>query len=214
MSITMGGSASRAGPLAILRDTEPSPSSLCLAGAISCHYWWKIDRVIGQGVFLSRSFSCIRAGTALAAVAIVVGGCAVANNATSSQGEQAYQTGYGFSSAGTTTDLYTELFGPRKPAAAPATATAAAEPVQPVPASAPPQPATTATATRQTRPATASTAPRQVQPAPAPVEVARQPAAPQEPSEPDVPVAYGITANGPTTDLYTELFGPRRPNGQ
>jgi hypothetical protein len=59
---------------------------------------------------------------------------------------------------------------------------------------------------------------RQVQPAPvpspAPVAVAQQPPAPKAEAEPDVPTAYGITANGPTTDLFTELFGPRRRDGQ
>jgi hypothetical protein len=182
-----------------------SPGRLCLADAISCYYWWKIDRVIGQGVMLSRLLSCIRATIALAAIATVVAGCAVANNTASSQGEQPYQTGYGLSSAGTTTDLYTELFGARKPAAA--------EPIQPAPAPQPAQPTTTA-AGRPAKPSTVSAAPRQVQPAPVPVEVAQQPATPQAPPEPDVPVSYGITANGPTTDLYTELFGPKRPNGQ
>ena len=151
------------------------------------------------------------------------------NNATSSQGEQPYKTGYGFTSDGPTTDLYTELFGSRKTAAAPSTATAATQQMQPVTASTAPelaQPATmsastrqgeskTATAaTRQAQPAIASAATRPVQPAPAPVEVAQQPATPQPPAEPDVPVGYGITANGPTTDLYTALFGPRRRDGQ
>jgi hypothetical protein len=177
--------------------------------------------VIGQGVVLSRSLSCIRATTALAAVAIIVAGCAAANNATSSQGanqgEQPYKTGYGLSSDGPTTDLYTELFG-SKPAAAPATAIAVAQPAQPVTASTatqPVQPATASAATHQNKPAMASAATRQVQqPAPAPIEVAQQPATPPPPPEPDVPTAYGITANGPTTDLYTELFGPRRRDGQ
>jgi hypothetical protein len=100
---------------------------------------------------------------------------------------------YGISSEGTTTDLYTELFGPREPAPAPQTATAAAQPVQPV---------------------TATASPRQVEPSPAPVAVAQQQPSPQPEPEPDVPTAYGITANGPTTDLYTELFGPRRRDGQ
>jgi outer membrane biosynthesis protein TonB len=176
---------------------------------------------------LSRSWSCIRATTALAAVAIIVAGCAATNNAASSQGEQPYKTAYGLSSEGTTTDLYTELFGSRKPPAAPATATAAAQPVQPVTASTatqpvqpvtapaatqPAQPATTTAATRQNKPAMASAA-RQVQPAPVATEVAQQPAPPEAPPEPDVPTAYGITANGPTTDLYTALFGPRRRDG-
>jgi hypothetical protein len=182
-----------------------------------------VDRVIGQGVVLNRSLSCIRATTALAAVAIIVAGCAAANNTASSQGsgqaEQPYKTAYGLTSDGPTTDLYTELFGSSKTAAAPATAapqqgqpmtaSAATQPVQP--ATQPPQPATTTAATRQNKSAMAA---RQVQPAPAPVEVAQQPAPPQPPPEPDVPTAYGITANGPTTDLYTELFGPRRRDGQ
>ena len=187
-----------------------------------------MDRVIGQGVVLNRSLSCIRATTALAAVAIIVAGCAAANNTASSQGsgqaEQPYKTAYGLTSDGPTTDLYTELFGSSKTAAAPATATAATQPGQPVTAStatqpgqpvtasAAPQPATTNATTRQGKPASASA--RQAQPAPAPVEVAQQPAPPQPPPEPDVPTAYGITANGPTTDLYTELFGPRRRDGQ
>jgi hypothetical protein len=46
------------------------------------------------------------------------------------------------------------------------------------------------------------------------VQVAQQPAPPSPPPEPDVPTAYGITANGPTTDLYTAIFGPRRSDGQ
>jgi len=114
--------------------------------------------------------------TALAAAAIVVGGCAAANNATSNQGEPAHQAGYGLSSSGTTTSLYEEIFGSRQPAAAPAAATATAAAVPPPPAQAP--------------------------------------AAAQAPPEPNPPVAYGITAKGPTTDLYTELFGPKRSGGQ
>ncbi|MGA9092170.1 MAG: hypothetical protein WB420_24050 [Bradyrhizobium sp.] len=171
---------------------------------------------------MNRSLSCIRATTALAAVAIVVAGCAAANNATSSQGasqgEQPYRTGYGFSSDGPTTDLYTEMFGSSrsddKTAAQPATAAAATQPVQPVTVSTATQPTQPATATRQNKPAATSAAARQVQPAPAAVEVAQQPATPPPPPEPNVPVGYGISANGPTTDLYTELFGPRRHDGQ
>jgi len=34
------------------------------------------------------------------------------------------------------------------------------------------------------------------------------PAAP--PAEQATPTAYGISSNGPTTDLYTELFGKNR----
>jgi hypothetical protein len=166
---------------------------------------------------LSCSLSRIRVTAALAVVAIIVAGCAGANNAASNQGEQSYQTGYGLSSAGTTTSLYSELFGSGKPAEAPAAVTAAAEPVQPASGTAAPQtaqPANAVTASRGSRPAAASVVSRQVQPAPAPTEVAQQPAAPRTAPEPDVPVAFGLTANGPTTDLYTELFGPRRRDGQ
>jgi hypothetical protein len=169
--------------------------------------------------------------TALAAVAMAVAGCAAANNATSSQaqGEQPYKTMYGMSSDGPTTDLYTELFGPRQPAPAPATNVAAAQPVQTVtaePLAPPPQQGATIARAGQ-----ATTAPpppyrsnqaqtsatnRAPQPAYAPppappVQVAQQPApAPAPPPEPDVPTAYGITANGPTTDLYTMIFGSKR----
>jgi hypothetical protein len=159
---------------------------------------------------LNRSSHRFRVTISFAAVAIILGGCAAANNAASNEGEQRYRTAYGIPSEGMTTDLYTELFGSRKPAATPATATTAQElpataPTAPQPA----QPAITSASTPQGQPKTATAAARQAQPAP--VEVAQQP--PPEP-EPDIPVAYGITAKGPTTDLYTELFGPRRHDGQ
>jgi hypothetical protein len=174
-----------------------------------------------MGNVLNRALSYIQTATALAAVAIVVAGCAAANNATSSQGEQPYRTMYGMTSEGPTTDLYAEIFGPRQPPPAPATNVAAAQPVQSVTAqpTSPVQQSTTAarpgqttTATsRQTTAANRAPQPAYGQPAP-PVQAAQQPAPP--PPEPDVPAAYGMTANGPTTDLYTEIFGPRRSNGQ
>jgi hypothetical protein len=175
---------------------------------------------------LNRALSCIRIAVALAAVAIVAAGCAAANNTASSQasgqGEQPYKTAYGLSSAGTTTDVYTAIFGPDQPAPAPATTVASAQPAQPVTAQpiAPGQqstagvarPGQTATAPNRQYPnqTAANRAPQPVSVQPAPAQVAQQPAPPQPPPEPDVPTAYGITANGPTTDLYTEIFGPRR----
>jgi len=109
-----------------------------------------------------------------------------------------------------------------------ATTPAASPPVEPVVASTtiqPVQPATTpagkpkaqrATAsatTRQVQPTNSAVATQQVQPAPPPVTAqAVQP--PPAPAEADTPAAYGITSNGPTTDLYTTLFGPRRRDGQ
>ena len=184
---------------------------------------------------MNRALPCIRVAVALSAIAVAVCGCAAANNATSSQasaqGEQPYKTMYGLSSEGTTTDLYTEFFGPSQ-APAPATSVAAAQPVQSVATQsvtaqpiAPVQPGTAATHSGQTTAATSPSRTNQSQTAayrtqqppaaqPAPVQVAQQPAPPSPPPEPDVPTVYGITANGPTTDLYTALFGPRRNDGQ
>jgi hypothetical protein len=195
-----------------------------------------MGRVVGQGVVLNRSSRCIRVTAVLAVVAITIAGCAdsrmAATNATTGTGtpasteaaqkERPYKTAYGISSDGPTTDLYTELFGPSRrddrnaAATMPATASVTTQPIQPVTASAATQsvqPAAASAATRPVQPAMASAATRQVQPAPA-AEVRQPPTTPQPPPEPDVPTAYGITSNGPTTDLYTELFGPRRRDGQ
>jgi hypothetical protein len=190
------------------------------------------------GIVLNHSSRCIRIAVVLGAMAIMVAGCAdsrmgnaTSNTATGAQasGEAPYHTAYGITSDGPTTDLYTELFGSSRrddatvssspPPAQPMTASAPTQQVQPVTAAASPQQVqpTTASATNRQR-ATASAANRQVQPAPAPLattQVAQQPvAAPEPPPEPDTPAAYGITSNGPTTDVYTALFGPRRRDGQ
>ena len=189
-----------------------------------------LDRGTGLsvgGMVLKRSSRCTRITVVLAA-AITIAGCTdsrmAANDA--SPGAQPppepdTPAAYGITSNGPTTDLFTELFGSRQRdngnAAAPA---ATAQPAQPVTAAAPPQqvqPATASATNRQGQRTTASAANRQVQPAPAPLattQVAQQPAAPQPPPEPDTPTAYGISSNGPTTDLFTELFGPRRRDGQ
>jgi hypothetical protein len=179
---------------------------------------------------LNRSSRCIRITIGLAAVAITVAGCAdsrmAANNASSgaqASAEAPYHTAYGITSDGPTTDLYTEFFGsgPRDNgnAAVAATMPPATQQAQPVTGAAPPQqvqPATASATNRQVQRNTASAANRQVQPAPLPsTQVAQQPvAAPQPPPEPATPAAYGISSNGPTTDLYTEFFGPRRHDGQ
>ena len=175
---------------------------------------------------MNRALPCIRVAVVLAAVAVAAAGCAAANNATSSQassqGEQPYKTMYGLSSEGTTTDLYTEFFGSSQPAPAPATTVATAQPAQPI-STQPITPAQqNAATTNPARPGQAAATNRQNQSAanrampPAavqPAQVAQQPA-PAPPQEPDVPTVYGITANGPTTDLYTEIFGPRRKDAQ
>ncbi len=194
-------------------------------------------------IVLNRLLRGIRAVPVLAAAAIAIAGCAdsrmTAANAPSNanaqvsneQGEQPYKTGYGFTSDGPTTDLYTELFGssrrdaPPPPAVPqpvePVVASTPIEPVQPAPTPAAKQKAQRATASaanRQVQPANSTVATQPVQPAPAPAPVTAQavqpPPQPQAPAESDTPTAYGITSNGPTTDLYTALFGSRRRDGQ
>jgi outer membrane biosynthesis protein TonB len=200
---------------------------LCLADAI-CPLYCLENRPtpIGQGDVLNRALSCIQAVVALAAVAVIASGCAAANNATSAQasgqGERPYKTMYGMTSEGPTTDLYTELFGPKQPSPAATTAVAVAQPVEPATSQvAVAQPVTpvqqTATAPNRTHPGpttTASRTPQPVAPQPAPVQVAQQPAPPPPPQEPDSPTAYGIPSGGHTTDLYTAIFGPRQSSGQ
>jgi hypothetical protein len=150
---------------------------------------------------------CIHVVVVLA-TAIALAGCAdsrfAASNAAPAASAQAssdepeYKTGYG-SSKGYTTDVYTELFRSRKAdekRGEERTPTI----VQNAPAIAPgPVPQS------HSAPATASGPVQQVQPAPA--SGAKQEASAAEPS---YPTAYGIPNDGPTTDLFTELFGPRR----
>jgi hypothetical protein len=138
----------------------------------------------------------------------MMAGCAdsrmAASNATSGAGAQAssentqarrpapYQAGYGLSSDGPTTDLYTELFrsNPQEDKNAPANA--------PAPATAP------SGTVQQGQPALASNATRQESAA-----AQAQPASAAAQAQPATATVYGLSSNGTTTDLYTELFGPR-----
>jgi len=141
-----------------------------------------------------------------ASVAIVAAGCSdsrmAANNAVANNGQNSgqpqqssYQAGYGLSSEGTTTDLYTELKGslqrPERPQAT--------GPVQQAAGPVPPQ----AAPVQQGTPAGVNG--RQVADSgPAAVQ---QPAAP--PREEPTATVYGMSSDGPTTDVYTALFGSR-----
>jgi hypothetical protein len=138
----------------------------------------------------------------LPAAAGMIAGCAdsrmAANNA-DAQASAPYQVGYGMSSNGPTTDLYTELF--RNNARDDRNATAASGPVPQG------QPATASNTGQRGQPTT-TTAANAVPPGqPATATVVEQ-----EPPPQAVPTAYGISSNGPTTDLYTEIFGPRTHN--
>jgi hypothetical protein len=146
----------------------------------------------------------------LPALAGTVAGCADSHFASSNasmqtssdtgrtQREPPVQVGYGMTSDGPTTDLYTELFRPKRDEAAAPAAVAQGQPAGGAPGTAAQgQLATGAPgAVAQNQPAMASNA----------VPPAR--AAP--PAEAATPTAFGISSNGPTTDLYTELFGRNR----
>lgn len=126
-----------------------------------------------------------------AGLAIVAAGCSdsrlAANNAASNAGQvqpSSYQTGYGLTSEGPTTDLYTELKGSFQRPERPHQATAAVQ-----------QPASAGTSGQQV----ADSSPGVVQP--------QAPAGP--PAEEPTATVYGMSSDGPTTDIYTALFGPR-----
>jgi hypothetical protein len=150
----------------------------------------------------------------LPALAGIVAGCADSRMAATDAGASAaassgstqpkpasYQVAYGLSSDGPTTDLYTELFranARKDPAPAAATSGTVAQPLAAATSGTVAQPPAAATSgtVAQGQPATASNV-AQAQPA-----VADAP--------PATATVYGISSDGPTTDLYTELFGPKR----
>ncbi len=146
----------------------------------------------------------------LPALVGTLGGCADSHFASSNasmqtssdtgrpQREAPVQVGYGMTSDGPTTDLYTEIFRPKRDDAPAAPAVAQGQPTAAAPAT-----------VAQGRPGARSPAAvAQNQAATAANVVPPAPAAP--PAEPATPTAYGISSNGPTTDLYTELFGRNR----
>jgi hypothetical protein len=145
---------------------------------------------------LKHSLRCLPVIVLFAGLAMVTAGCSdsrmAANNAAANSGESlGERTGYGTRSDGYTTDLSTELKGSLQ--RAPRPQTAASGPVQQG------QPATSAGAGGQQ---VAASGPSVVQ-----QPVVQQPAGPP-PADP-TPTAYGISSDGPTTDVSTWLFGPK-----
>ena len=140
----------------------------------------------------------------LPALAGTIAGCADSHFASSNASMQTtsdtgrreppVQVGYGMSSDGPTTDLYTELFRPKRDEAPAAVA-------QGQPAAGAP------TSVAQGRPGTGSVV---AQNQPAMAANAMPPAQAAAPAEPSTQTAFGLSSNGPTTDLYTELFGKNR----
>jgi hypothetical protein len=144
----------------------------------------------------------ILAGCADSRMAVTDAGAGAAASSGSTQPKPAsYQVAYGLSSDGPTTDLYTELFranARKDPAPAAATSGTVAQP---------PAAATSGTVAQPPAAATSGTV-AQDQPATASNVAQAQPAVAEAP--PATATVYGISSNGPTTDLYTELFGPKR----
>jgi hypothetical protein len=147
-------------------------------------------------IALKYSSRCIPVIVVFAGLAMVTAGCSdmrmAANNSDDAQpaGER---TGYGTRSGGYTTDVYTELKGSLQRSPRPQTAASGPVPVQQG------QPATSAGAGGQAGvngQQVAASGPAVVQPAGPP---------PEDPT----PTAYGISSDGPTTDVSTWLFGPR-----
>jgi hypothetical protein len=143
-------------------------------------------------IVLKHSSRCIPVIVVFAGLALVAAGCSdsrmAANNAASNSDEEpaGYRTGYGTRSGAYSTDVYTELKGSLQ--RAPRPQTAASGPVQ------------------QGQPATSADAGGQQVAASGP-GVVQQPAGPP-PVEPTT-TAYGISSDGPTTDVATWLLGPR-----
>jgi hypothetical protein len=144
----------------------------------------------------------IVAGCADSRMAVTDAGAGAAASSGSTQPKSAsYQVAYGLSSDGPTTDLYTELFranARKDPAPAAATSGTVAQP---------PAAATSGTVAQPPAAATSGTV-AQGQPATASNVAQAQPAVADAP--PATATVYGISSDGPTTDLYTELFGPKR----
>jgi hypothetical protein len=144
-------------------------------------------------IVLKYSSRCIPVIVVFAGLAMVTAGCSdsrmAANNAAANGGESlGERTGYGTRSDGYSTDIATELKGSLQRAPRPQTAASSPVPVQ------------------QGQPATSAGAGGQQVAASGP-GVVQQPAGP--PPQDPTPTAYGISSDGPTTDVSTWLFGPR-----
>jgi hypothetical protein len=142
-------------------------------------------------IVLKYAPRCIPVIVLFAGLAMVTAGCSdsrmAANNATANSDDSfGERTGYGTRSGGYTTDMATELKGSLQ--RAPRQQTAATGPVP------------------QGQPATSAGAGGQQVAASGP-GVVQQPAGPP-PADP-TPTAYGISSDGPTTDVATWLFGPK-----
>ena len=151
-----------------------------------------------------------------AGVAIVAAGCSdsrLAANDAASNGARAqpsgYQAGYGLTSDGPTTDLYHEFRHTLEPPERPQATAAVQQPApvsgQQVADSAPGPAVVSQPPAAGQQPRVAYQQPGVAQPPIAQQPVAQQPAAP--PREAPTATMYGMNSDGPSTDIYTALFG-------
>ncbi len=144
-----------------------------------------------------------------ACIAIVAAGCSdtrlAANNAATSGGQvqqSSYQVGYGLSSDGPTTDLYHEFKHTLEPPERPPVA-ATAQPETPAPVN--------GQQVADSRPGPGATQQGATQQGVTQQPVGQQTVAQQQPAAPprEAPTAtmYGMNSDGPTTDVYSALFG-------
>jgi hypothetical protein len=179
------------------------PVFIRLAVAIPWHLCWSKERWLVPEITVKHKLRHSPAIVVLAGLAIVAAGCAdsrlAANNAASNSGQvqqpvqqSSYQVGYGLSSEGPTTDLYHEfkhsLEPPERPQVAATVQQGAPAPVN-----------GQQVADSNPGPSGAN------QPGVAQQPVAQQPAAP--PREAPTATVYGMNSDGPSTDIYTALFG-------
>ena len=154
-------------------------------------------------MFVKHSLRHSPAIVALAGLAIVAAGCSdsrlAANNAVSNSGQvqqSSYQVGYGLSSDGPTTDVYHEFKHSLEPPERPPVV-ATAQPETPAPVN--------GQQVADSRAAPGATQQGVAQQPAGQQGVAQQPAAP--PREAPTATMYGMNSDGPTTSLYTALFG-------
>lgn len=151
------------------------------------------------GITLKYSLRYSPVVVLFAGVAIVAAGCSdsrlAANDAASNGGQvqqSGYQAGYGLTSEGPTTDLYHELKGSLQPPERPQVAAA--------------QQGAPASANGGQGPSTGANGQQVADSGPSVAGQQQQAGPPRE--EPTATV-YGMSSDGPTTDLYTALFGSR-----
>jgi hypothetical protein len=186
------------------------PVFIRLAAATRWHLCWSEERWLVPEIIVKHKLRHSPAIVAFAGLAIVAAGCAdsrlATNNAASNSGQvqqpvqqSSYQVGYGLSSDGPTTDLYHEFKHTLEPPERPQVAAITVQPGAPAPVNG--------------QVADSSPGPGVAQQGVAQQGVAQQPVA-QQPAAPprEAPTAtmYGMNSDGPSTDIYSALFGRNR----